>query len=147
MDVCIKLNLCWEIFKCLVRQGRCLNRIRVERQISTDRLIRVRQGPRMQNWNFSPRKNQTKESFISARDELCEISSHFAAVHSGFYATDDSPRKCLKKAGGKCNRGGLCKVGCGEGGYCCSRFLIHLNSNCPAGWSSTLGKWLGTFGI
>ena len=87
---------------------------------------------------YNPQKNHTKESLIAARDELCEISSHFAAVRSGPFATDDPPRKCLREAGGKCYKGGLCKVGCGEGGYCCSRFLIESNRNCPAGRSLPL---------
>ena len=72
--------------------------------------------------------------FEAAAKEICEISSNYAAEHSGPFVTSHEPKKCLINADGNCENGGICPLDCGQGGYCCSKILIKLHGNCPAGY-------------
>ena len=78
--------------------------------------------------------------FEAAAKEICEISANYAAEHSGPFVTSHEPKKCLINADGNCENGGICPLHCGQGGYCCSKILIELNGNCPAGYFNATHK-------
>ena len=78
--------------------------------------------------------------FEAAAKEICEISSYYAAEHSGPFVTSHEPKKCLTNAGGNCKNGGICPLDCDQGGYCCSKILTKLNGNCPAGYFNATHK-------